>query len=40
VILPARAPLWRLLAGLAEDAWHDAIKMDNAQVTVAQYYPD
>jgi hypothetical protein len=34
------APLWRLLAGLAEDAWHDAIDMDNAQVTVAEYRPD
>jgi hypothetical protein len=34
------APLWRLLAGLAEDAWHDAIEMDNAQVAVAQYCPD
>jgi hypothetical protein len=34
------APLWRLLAGLADDAWHDAIDMDNAQVAVAQYGPD
>jgi hypothetical protein len=34
------APLWRLLAGLADDAWHDAIDMDNAQVAVAQYCPD
>jgi hypothetical protein len=34
------APLWRLLAGLAEDAWHDAIEMDNAQVAVAEYCPD
>jgi hypothetical protein len=34
------APLWRLLAGLAEDAWHDAIEMGNAQVAVAQYCPD
>jgi len=34
------APLWRLLAGLAEDDWHDAIEMDNAQVAVAQYCPD
>ena len=34
------APLWRLLAGLAEDAWHDAIEMDNAQVAAAQYCPD
>ena len=34
------APLWRLLAGIPEDAWHDAIDMDNAQVAVAQYCPD
>ncbi|HEY6311929.1 MAG TPA: IS1380 family transposase [Streptosporangiaceae bacterium] len=34
------APLWRLLAGVADDAWHDAIDMDNAQVAVAQYCPD
>jgi len=34
------APLWRLLAGVAEDAWHDAIEMGNAQVAVAQYCPD
>ena len=34
------APLWRLLAGLAEDHWHDAIEMDNAQVAVAEYCPD
>jgi hypothetical protein len=34
------APLWRLLAGIAKDAWHDAIEMDNAQVAVAQYCPD
>jgi Transposase DDE domain group 1 len=34
------APLWRLLAGLAGDAWHDAIDMDNAQVAVAEYCPD
>ena len=34
------APLWRLLAGLAQDAWHDAIDMDNAQVAVAEYCPD
>jgi hypothetical protein len=33
------APLWRLLAGLADDAWHDAIEMDNAQVAVAEYGP-
>jgi hypothetical protein len=34
------APLWRLLAGVVEDAWHDAIEMDNAQVAVAEYCPD
>jgi hypothetical protein len=34
------APLWRLLAGITEDAWHDAIEMGNAQVTVAEYCPD
>jgi Transposase DDE domain group 1 len=34
------APLWRLLAGLADDAWHDAIEMGNAQVAVAEYCPD
>jgi hypothetical protein len=34
------APLWRLLAGIAGDAWHDAIEMDGAQVAVAQYCPD
>jgi len=33
------APLWRLLAGVAEDDWHDAIEMDNAQVAVAEYCP-
>jgi len=34
------APLWRLLDGLADDDWHDAIEMDSAQVAVAQYCPD
>jgi hypothetical protein len=34
------APLWRLLAGIADDAWHEAIDMDNAQVAVAEYCPD
>ena len=34
------APLWRLLAGIADGDWHDAIEMDNAQVAVAQYCPD
>jgi len=34
------APLWRLLDGIAEDDWRDAIDMDGAQVTVAGYCPD
>jgi len=34
------APLWRLLAGIAEEDWHDAIEMENAQVAVAEYGPD
>jgi hypothetical protein len=34
------APLWRLLAGVAEDDWHDATGMDGAQVAVAEYCPD
>jgi hypothetical protein len=34
------APLWRLLGGIAEDAWHDAMDMDGAQVAVAEYCPD
>ena len=34
------APLWRLLAGIAEEDWHDAIDMDGAQVAVAEYCPD
>ena len=34
------APLWRLLAGIAEDDWTGAIDMDGAQVTVAEYCPD
>jgi Transposase DDE domain group 1 len=34
------APLWRLLAGIAEEAWHDATGMDGAQVAVAEYCPD
>jgi hypothetical protein len=33
------APLWRLLAGLADGDWHDAIEMEGAQVAVAQYCP-
>jgi hypothetical protein len=34
------APLWRLLDGIADDDWHDAIEMEAAQVAVAQYCPD
>ena len=34
------APLWRLLAGIADDAWHEAIEMANAQLAVAEYCPD
>jgi hypothetical protein len=34
------ALLWRLLAGIAEDDWHDAAGMDGAQVAVAEYCPD
>ena len=34
------APLWRLLGGIADDDWHDAIDMDDAQVAVAEYCPD
>jgi len=34
------APLWRLLAGITETDWTDAIDMDGAQVAVADYRPD
>jgi hypothetical protein len=34
------APLWRILAGVAESDWTDAIDMDGAQVAVAEYCPD
>ena len=34
------APLWRILGGVAQDAWTDAIDMDGAQVAVAEYCPD
>ena len=34
------APLWRLLDGIGEDDWTDAIEMDGAQVAVADYRPD
>lgn len=33
------APLWRLLAGIDEPAWTDALDMDGAQVAVADYKP-
>jgi hypothetical protein len=34
------APLSRLLDGIADDDWHEAIDMDGAQVAVAGYCPD
>jgi hypothetical protein len=34
------APLWRILDGVAETDWTDAIDMDRAQVAVAEYCPD
>jgi hypothetical protein len=34
------APLWRLLSGIAEDAWTEAVDMTGAQVAVADYRPD
>ena len=34
------APLWRILDGVAETDWTDAIDMSNAQVAVAEYCPD
>jgi hypothetical protein len=34
------APLWRLLTGIKESDWADAIDMDGAQVAVADYRPD
>jgi hypothetical protein len=34
------APLWRLLAGIAEAGWTDATDMPAAQVAVAAYCPD
>ena len=33
------APLWRLLSGITEDGWTDAIDMAGAQVAVADYRP-
>ena len=34
------APLWRLLDGIGEDDWHEAIDMEHAQVAVTDYRPD
>ncbi len=34
------APLWRLLDGVAETGWTDAIDMTGAQVAVAEYCPE
>jgi len=34
------APLWRILAGVAEGDFTDAIDMDGAQIAVADYCPD
>jgi hypothetical protein len=34
------APLWRILDGVAETDWVDAINMPGAQVAVAEYCPD
>jgi hypothetical protein len=34
------APLWRMLAGITETDWTDAIDMPHAQVAVADYCPD
>ncbi|MGH3530039.1 MAG: hypothetical protein ACRDQ6_22465, partial [Pseudonocardiaceae bacterium] len=34
------APLWRILDGVAEGDWVDAVDMDGAQVAVAAYCPD
>jgi len=34
------APLWRILDGIAETDWADAIDMTGAQVAVADYRPD
>jgi hypothetical protein len=34
------APLWRLLDGIAEDDWTDALDMHAAQVAVADYCPN
>jgi hypothetical protein len=34
------APLWRIVDGLGDDDWTDAVDMANAQVAVAAYCPD
>jgi hypothetical protein len=34
------APLWRILDGVAETAWTDAVDMSGAQVAVTAYCPD
>jgi len=34
------APLWRILDGVAETDWTDAVDMTGAQVAVAEYCPD
>lgn len=34
------APLWRILDGLGEDDWTDAVGMANAQVAAGEYCPD
>jgi hypothetical protein len=34
------APLWRILDGVGETVWTDAIDMTGAQVAVAEYCPD
>ncbi len=31
--------MWKALAGIADDAWRDAIDMDNAQVAISAYRP-
>jgi DDE family transposase len=34
------APLWRILDGVAEGGWTDAVDIDGAQLAVAEYCPD
>jgi hypothetical protein len=34
------APLWRILGGVTDSDWTDAVDMDGAQVAVAGYCPD